>query len=52
MEKNEAAVSPGSLGGLNAAKARSESLAPDARRELAQKAAKARWANWASKKML
>jgi hypothetical protein len=51
-EKNEAAVPLGRLGGLNGDKARSESLFPDARREMAQKAAKARWASWASKKAL
>lgn len=32
--------------------ARSESLAPDPRREIAQTAAKVRWADWASKKVL
>jgi len=31
---------------------RSESLAPDPRREIAQMAAKVRWADWASKKAL
>jgi hypothetical protein len=51
-KKNEAAVSPRWLGGLIEAKARSESVVPDARRETAQKAAKARWANWANKKAL
>ena len=51
-EKNESAVSPRWLDGLREAKARSERLAPDARRETAQKAAKARWADWASKKAL
>ena len=51
-KKNEAAVSPRWQGGLSEAKARSESLAPDARRETAQRAAKARWADWASKKAL
>jgi hypothetical protein len=33
-------------------KARSESLAPDPQREIAQMAAKARWTEWASKKAL
>jgi hypothetical protein len=33
-------------------KARSKSLAPDPRREAAQMAAKARWADWARKKAL
>jgi hypothetical protein len=33
-------------------KVRSESLTPDPRREIAQMAAKARWADWASKKGL
>lgn len=31
---------------------RPEGVAPDARREAAQKAAKIRWANWASKKVI
>ena len=51
-KKNEAAVSPRWLDGLREAKPRSESLAPDVGRETAQKAAKARWADWASKKAL
>ena len=50
-KKCEAAVSPRWLDGLREAKARSD-LAPDARRETAQKAATARWADWASKKAL
>jgi hypothetical protein len=33
-------------------KARFKSLAPDPRREIAQMAAKVRWADWASKKAL
>jgi hypothetical protein len=33
-------------------RARSESLARDPRREIAQMVAKARWADWASKKAL
>jgi hypothetical protein len=43
--KNQAAVSLGRLGGLKSAKARMEKLTPEQRREIAQKAAKARWGN-------
>lgn len=41
--KNQAAVALGRLGGLKSAKARMERLTPEQRREIAQKAAKARW---------
>lgn len=34
----------GRLGGLKGGKARAEKLSPEARREIAKKAAKARWA--------
>ena len=44
QENNEAAP--------KGVKVRSESLAPDPRREIAQMAAKVRWADWASKKAL
>lgn len=42
-EKNEAAVALGRLGGLKGGKARAEKLT-DQRREIAQRAAKQRWA--------
>jgi hypothetical protein len=38
--------------GLTRRQPRSVSLAPDPRREMAQKAAKARWAEWAAKKVV
>jgi hypothetical protein len=41
--KNPAAVSLGRLGGLKSAKARMEKLTPEQRKEIAQKAARARW---------
>ena len=41
--KNPAAVTLGRLGGLKSAKARMEKLTPEQRKEIAQKAAKARW---------
>ena len=43
-EKNEAAVSLGRLGGLKGGRARADSMTPAKRKEIAQKAAKARWA--------
>jgi hypothetical protein len=43
-EKNPAAVALGRLGGLKGGKARAESLTAKKRKEIAQKAAKARWA--------
>ena len=42
-EKNPAAVALGRLGGLKGGKARAESLSAKKRKEIAQKAAKARW---------
>lgn len=42
-EKNPAAVSLGRLGGLKGGKARAEKLSPKRRKEIAQKAARARW---------
>lgn len=41
--KNQAAVQLGKLGGLKGGKARAASLTPERRKEIAQKAAKARW---------
>ena len=41
--KNPAAVALGRLGGLKGGKARAEKLSPEERREIAIKAAKARW---------
>ncbi len=42
-EKNPAAVELGRLGGLKGGKARAEKLTPEQRKEIARKAAKARW---------
>ena len=42
-EKNPAAVALGRLGGLKGGKARAEKLSARKRKEIAQKAAKARW---------
>ena len=42
-EKNPAAVALGRLGGLKGGKARAEKLSAEKRREIARKAAKARW---------
>lgn len=42
-EKNPAAVALGRLGGLKGGKARAESLSARKRKEIAQKAAQARW---------
>jgi hypothetical protein len=42
-EKNPAAVALGRLGGLKGGKARAEKLSPKKRKEIALKAAKARW---------
>jgi len=42
-EKNPHAVALGRLGGLKGGKARFEKLTPEQRKEIAQKAAKARW---------
>ncbi len=41
--KNPAAVALGRLGGLKGGKARASKLTPEQRKEIAQKAAKARW---------
>lgn len=41
--KNPAAVALGRLGGLKGGKARFAKMTPEQRKELAQKAAKARW---------
>lgn len=41
--KNPAAVALGRLGGLKGGKARAEKLSPEKRREIAEKAARARW---------
>ena len=43
--KNPAAVALGRLGGKKGGKARAESLTPEKRKEIAQKAAQARWEN-------
>jgi len=43
-EKNPAAVSLGRLGGLKGGKARAESLSPQRRKAIAEKAAQIRWA--------
>lgn len=42
-KKNEAAVALGRLGGLKGGKARAAKLSPARRREIARKAAAARW---------
>jgi len=42
-EKNPAAVALGRLGGLKGGKARAEKLSPRKRKEIAKKAATARW---------
>ncbi|MBZ0221046.1 MAG: hypothetical protein K8I01_11520 [Candidatus Methylomirabilis sp.] len=42
-EKNPAAVALGRLGGLKGGKARAEKLSAKKRKEIAQRAAKARW---------
>jgi hypothetical protein len=47
-EKNPAAVALGRLGGLKGGKARKDSLTPERRKEIAQKAAKTRWTNKAT----
>lgn len=41
--KNQAAVALGRLGGLKGGKARAEKLSPRKRKEIAKKAAEARW---------
>jgi hypothetical protein len=42
-EKNPAAVALGRLGGLKGGRARAKSLSEDKRKEIARKAAEARW---------
>ena len=42
-KKNPAAVALGRLGGLKGGKARMDKLTPEQRKDIAQKAAKARW---------
>ncbi len=42
-DKNPAAVELGRLGGKKGGKARAESMTPEERREVARKAAQARW---------
>jgi hypothetical protein len=42
-EKNPTAVALGRLGGLKGGKGRAEKLSPNKRKEIAKKAAKARW---------
>ncbi|MBI5576384.1 MAG: hypothetical protein HY896_08470 [Deltaproteobacteria bacterium] len=48
--KNPAAVALGRLGGLKGGKARAEKLSAKKRKEIAQEAAKARWAKAKAKK--
>jgi hypothetical protein len=43
-KKNPAAVALGKLGGLKGGKARAETLTPERRKDIAQRAAKTRWA--------
>jgi hypothetical protein len=43
-EKNPAAVALGKLGASKGGKARAEKLTPERRKEIAKKAAEARWA--------
>jgi len=44
VDKNPAAVALGRLGGLKGGKGRADSMTPERRREIAQQAAKQRWA--------
>jgi hypothetical protein len=44
LEKNPAAVALGRLGGKKGGKARAAKLTPEQRKEIAQRAARARWA--------
>jgi hypothetical protein len=46
-KKNPAAVALGKLGGMKGGRARAAELSPERRKEIAQKAAKARWAKTA-----
>ncbi|MFZ2405412.1 MAG: hypothetical protein WAW41_09775 [Methylobacter sp.] len=43
LQKNQAAVELGRLGGMKGGKARVEKLTPEKRKEIAKKAARARW---------
>lgn len=43
--KNPAAVALGKLGGVKGGRARAAKLTPEQRKEIAQRAAKARWGN-------
>ena len=43
QEKNPAAVALGRLGGLKGGKARASKLSPNERKQIASKAARARW---------
>ena len=43
QNKNQAAVELGRMGGLKGGRARAESLTPERRKEIAQKAANRRW---------
>jgi hypothetical protein len=47
--KNPAAVALGRLGGLKGGNGRAASMTPERRKEIAQRAAKQRWANEKSK---
>lgn len=49
-EKNPAAVALGKLGASKGGQARAAKLSPKKRKEIAKKAAKARWSNKPSKK--
>jgi hypothetical protein len=42
-QKNQAAVELGRLGGLKGGRARADKLSPERRKEIARKAARARW---------
>ena len=50
--KNPAAVELGRLGGLKGGKARAAKLSPERRKEIAQKAIRARWEKAAAKKII
>jgi len=43
-DKNPAAVALGRLGGLKGGRARADTMTPEQRKEIAQRAAKQRWA--------
>jgi hypothetical protein len=48
--RNPHAIALGRLGGIKGGKARAEKLSPERKKEIAQKAAKARWEKEARKK--